>query len=41
MKTITHFISEAGWQGHLALFIGMAKCSDARVRLVAMSTVNV
>jgi len=26
---------------HLALLIGMTKCSDARMRLVAMSTLDV
>jgi len=33
--------SEKRWKRHLALFIGMAKCSDARIRLVAMSMLNV
>jgi len=33
--------SEEGWKRYLALFIGMAKCSDAGIRLVAMSTLDV
>ena len=33
--------SEDGWKKHLALFIGITKGSDASIRLVAMSTLDV
>jgi len=40
-REVTTSKSEEGWKRHLALFIRMAKCSDARIRLVAMSTLDV